>query len=582
MSRRSALLQFADLPGKIYRLLTPAQRRQALAIGLLIVAVSVLDVLSLASIVPLLWLVFGRSSALLQQTGLSISLMLPLALGGWVVLFLLKNALGWWTSLQQNRFAYRLASRLSGEQFDRFFQETRGATLDEHSAKVLRRIHHVPVEFAAHVLLALLHMAAEGLIFLFLLAGLAVYQWQMLALLLALIVPLAVLFYWRQRQVLRRLGADLHQLAGEALRQLLETLGGWPEIRLYHRQEVFREAYLARQKRLNQCVAAFHSLNSLPPRFLEMAAVLAGAALVLAAHTLGYPPEKMVILLGLFTAAAYRLLPSMNRLSSAVMQLQTYRHTVDLLAEAPAGGQAAPSRPQPVPFRRSLVLEKVAFAYPGRSDFALREVDFRLDCGQTVGIVGSSGSGKTTLLLILMGLLEPRSGRVLVDGRPLTSHQVPGWQRQIGYVPQQPFLLDGTLLENIVFQPGVSREAVDQEALDFALQASGLGPWVETLPQGLDTPVGERGTGLSGGQRQRLVLARALYRRPRLLVLDEATSELDPASEAAILAALKRLQEKNLTMVIVSHRRSPLSLCHRAYRMESGRLVELAPAQEVW
>ena len=582
MTWKRRLQNWPELLQHTYRLLPPLQRRRAFGLGLLIVLVSLLDVLSVASIVPLLWLVFGHAGDSLHLGGLPVGLLLPLALGAWVLLFFIKNALGWWTSLLQNRFAYRLASLLSGQQFDRLFQANRRSGPADHSAEALRRVHHVPVEFAAHVLLALVHLAAEGLIFLGLVAGLAVYQWQMFLLLMLLIVPLALLFYRQQRYRLKRLGASLHRLAGEAIRRLMDALSSWPEIHLYHRQEAFRQAYLKQQERLNHCVAVFHSLNSLPPRFLEMVVVLAVAILVLAAHLLGFEAEKMVLLLGLFTAAAYRLMPSLNRISSAFLQLQTYRHTVALLTPPPAATAQGSVQPQPVPFRRSFALEGVSFAYPDRGDFALRGLSVRVKRGETVGICGPSGSGKTTLLLLIMGLLEPRQGRLLVDGRPLTPAHLPGWQQQIGYVPQQVVLLDGTVLENIVFEPGVAPAAVDRAALDYAVQAAGLKEWVQSLPRGLETPVGEHGGALSGGQRQRIVLARALYRQPALLVLDEATSELDPATEQDILSALKSLQETHLTLIIVSHRQAPLALCHRCYELANGRLRAIRPEAAAW
>ncbi|HEX8450127.1 MAG TPA: ABC transporter ATP-binding protein, partial [Allosphingosinicella sp.] len=188
-----------------------------------------------------------------------------------------------------------------------------------------------------------------------------------------------------------------------------------------------------------------------------------------------------------------------------------------------------------------------------------------------VGIAGATGGGKSTLLDLLMGLLEPDEGVILVDGRPLDGATRPAWQSGLAHVPQSIYLSDDTIAANIAFPRGAGD--MDGERLEAAVRAAQLETFLAGLPEGLQTYVGERGVRLSGGQRQRIGLARALYRRPRLLILDEATSALDEGTEKAVLAALQRLRS-DMTLVTVAHRATTLAACDRLIHVDGGRVRE--------
>jgi ABC-type multidrug transport system fused ATPase/permease subunit len=198
-------------------------------------------------------------------------------------------------------------------------------------------------------------------------------------------------------------------------------------------------------------------------------------------------------------------------------------------------------------------------------------VSFTVNKGETVGFIGKTGSGKTTLMNILLRFLTERSGQVVVDSRPLGPEDTAAWRRLIGYVKQNPFLLDGAIADNIAF--GEDRVEMNRDKLQSAIQQAGLAEFVSGLPDGMETQIGEHGAKLSGGQRQRLAIARALYRNSQILVFDEATSELDSQTEKEITNAIERLADRDKTIFIIAHRLTTLRNCDKIYELKDGEIA---------
>ena len=270
-------------------------------------------------------------------------------------------------------------------------------------------------------------------------------------------------------------------------------------------------------------------------------------------------------------------MPSANRILGAINGLRFNLVVVSSIHEelkrlTRLEPRAAQSR---LPLARTLELKDVSYSYPDGSE-VLDHVSLVIERGTSMGFIGTSGAGKSTLVDVVMGLLAPSSGAILVDDRDVRDN-LRGWQDEIGYVPQTIFLTDDSLRRNIAF--GLPSERIDEAAVQRALVAARLDDFVATLPEGLDTVVGERGVRLSGGQRQRIGIARALYHDPEVLVLDEATSALDTTTEQSVMDAIVAL--KNKTILIIAHRLSTVARCDLVVRLESGRIVERAPASEV-
>jgi ABC-type multidrug transport system fused ATPase/permease subunit len=285
---------------------------------------------------------------------------------------------------------------------------------------------------------------------------------------------------------------------------------------------------------------------------------------------------KIIAAMTLFVAAVFRLIPSMNRILMAMNTIRVSQEAVDEIhrdlsfADGRTAAREEAAGPNRIPFEHSIRIDDLSFRYPGSSGVAVEHINLEIRKGESVGLAGASGAGKTTLVDLILGLLAPETGRMTVDGEDIVP-RMRTWRRQVGYVPQSIYLTDDTIRRNIAF--GVADENIDQARVADAVGLARLDEMVASLPDGLDTVIGEHGIRLSGGQRQRIGIARALYRDPELLVLDEATSSLDTETEHEISNAIDALSGHK-TLIIVAHRLSTIRRCDRVIFMEKGRLVD--------
>jgi ATP-binding cassette subfamily C protein len=310
---------------------------------------------------------------------------------------------------------------------------------------------------------------------------------------------------------------------------------------------------------------------------LELASTLILAVIVYVSfEILALPAAQLLVLLFIFAQLMPRLVTIYRRVQALASALPIFDSVTDLEGECLAAAESAIVENEFAP-PQLIRFECVSFIYLVRIETpALCELSFEIRAGQTTAIVGPSGAGKSTLADLFMGLLSPTAGRILIDGQPLSANRIAGWRRHISYVPQEAFLFHDTVRANLAWaRPGATEEELWQ-----ALCLSAADKFVAGLPQGLDTIVGERGVLLSGGERQRLSLARALVRRPRILVLDEATSSLDSENEQQIQKAVERLH-RQMTIVIITHRLSTIRHADSIFVLDTGRLVECGTWDEL-
>ena len=305
-------------------------------------------------------------------------------------------------------------------------------------------------------------------------------------------------------------------------------------------------------------------------------AVLAGAIIFLLFFTQSSTMEVTAVI-SLLIVSAWRVLPAISRIMAGFMTMRNIlpyiRVELEYLEEidAPAAASSVPAGPaeQEIRFSEEVCLRDISFSYHGREHAVLTDIDLRIKKGQTIGIIGCSGVGKSTLVDIIIGLLTPRKGTILVDGCELNGQNIPAWLKKLSYVPQTPYIFDGSIAENIAF--GEATEAIDREYVLECCRMAFLQDILQSLPQGIDTMIGERGMRLSGGQRQRVAIARALYTRPELMIFDEATSSLDSRSERAIQDTIAALKGQK-TMIIVAHRLQTVEKCDFLVWLEAGRI----------
>ena len=284
---------------------------------------------------------------------------------------------------------------------------------------------------------------------------------------------------------------------------------------------------------------------------------------------MGRTPNSMLPILGLFAGGAFRLMPAINRITFAFQSFRMGGPVIQLMTDhmnqKPIDQIGTTVHPS-IEFQKSIQFKSLTYKYEGSDDPALEDLSFEIIKGSEIGIIGSTGAGKSTFVDVLLGLLSPTSGQVLVDGIDI-SRNLRGWQDLIGYVPQTIFLTDSSIEANIAL--GIVEDEIDYSKIDRALELAQLKTFVETLPNGKKTMVGERGVRLSGGQRQRIGIARALYNDPPILVFDEATSALDEETEMEILVGLKKLSGRKTT-IMITHRSAALINCKQIYEIADG------------
>jgi ABC-type multidrug transport system fused ATPase/permease subunit len=471
---------------------------------------------------------------------------------------------------RQARFAFGCQTQLSDRLFSIYLRQPYVFHLQRNSAQLIRNTVNEVNLFTFSILIPGLELLTEALVIVCICTLLVVVEPVGAVTAFLLFGLSASGFYYFARGYNARWGRERQHHEGLRIQHLQQGLGAAKDVKLLGRENEFLSQYAEHNSRTIRAIRLQFYLQQLPRLWLEVLAVASIAALVLMMLAQGREIGAILPMLGLFAAAAFRLMPSVSRVLSTVQSLRYGRAVVDLLhAEIALAVPAGNSAPGAMSSMVALELRRVTFAYLGAPAPALNVISLQVQRGESVGFIGASGAGKSTLVDLLLGLLAPDSGEVLVNGRDI--HQsLRAWQDQIGYVPQTIYLTDDSLRCNVAF--GLPKDQIDDAAVWRAVRAAQLEEFVRELPHGLDTVVGERGVRLSGGQRQRIGIARALYHDPGVLVLDEATSSLDTATEREVMQAVRALHGTK-TILIVAHRISTVEHCDRIYRLEKGELA---------
>lgn len=391
-----------------------------------------------------------------------------------------------------------------------------------------------------------------------------------------LAVPTALIY----RSTHKRLG-ESGRIAEQSFALMIQwaeqAISSVKEITITGRRSFFLDQHGYHVQRFTDSIRSLTFLSAIPRFTIDTLAVSAMVAIAAILLSRGQDLQSILLLLGMFTLAAIRLIPSTSRVSSSLAQLRYRYASTEVIYRELLALQQHPSGPlpgsaeeqvSPIPFRRALVIEHLSYWHPAAREPAIDDISLEIPKGHWVAFIGPTGAGKTTLADLILGLLVPSSGRILVDGRNLREN-LAGWQRNVGYVPQTVYLIDDSVRLNIAF--GVPEEEIDDERVWQALRAAQVDHLVHSLPGELNANVGERGDRLSGGERQRLGIARALYRDPEVLVIDEATANLDPGTEAAIVKAIGGLRGKK-TIIVITHRPAFARNCDCIYMLAQGRL----------
>ncbi len=563
----------------IRRLLTPSERRDALALVGLMTVGAVLETAGISLVIPAISVLMRNDIAegypalrpVLHALGDPTER--QLVAGGiltLVLVYVVKTVFCAWVIWRQTKFSFGLQARLSQRLFEIYLGQPYTFHLQRNSAELISNTITEIREFTNTAVLPSFMLLTEGLVLVGIASLLFVVQPLGAGVVVVVMGVLLTLFRRATGTLVAKWGAERQRSDGLRIQHLQQGFGAVKDIKLLGREEGFEAAYRIHDNASANAARRHHTLLELPRLGLELFAIVGLMALVVTMLSEGRETASIVPTLGLFAAAAFRLMPSVNRMISAFHLLDYGLPVVEKLS-----GELRLATPAPVvakeraSFQTNLTLANISYTYPAAPAQAISGLSLTIRRGESVGLIGPSGSGKTTLVDVILGLLTPDSGQVLVDGRDIQNN-LRGWQDQIGYVPQSIYLTDDTIRRNVAF--GLADRDIDNTAVARAVHAAQLDDVVAGRPDGVDAVLGERGVRLSGGQRQRMGIARALYHDPDVIVLDEATSSLDTATEKDVMDGVMALRGTK-TIIVVAHRLSTVERCDRLYRLDEGRLV---------
>ena len=556
---------------EIRRALPPGYRYAAAALAILMVVSALLELAALALVMPVAsalaapelldsnrWLrAFYDLAAPSSREAFILESVAVL-----VAFFLVKNVFAYVLTKCQNRFSRDLSVNLAGRLYRTYMRADYSFHLANGPSELIGRIMQMR-EVAEVLLMPFLLVLSESAVFLSILAVVFVLV-PKIALVSFLICGTVVLVFHRLfRRVLDGASRKLFEANGESTRTMNQSFAAIREVKLTGSEAYFGRRLEQAQFNIVNAVRIRHDLGQIPRFSLEVFVVAVAGGLIAVLTWMGMPSSRLILYAAFFLAAMFRLIPSVSRIQYNLILVRGMLYVFERLCNDLETIPAERVLPEPgapdIRFERELALEHVTFRYapdrpPVFEDFGMSVR--RLEC---VAIVGRTGVGKSTLIDLVMGFLTPESGRVTADGADIRGN-MRSWRSRIGYVPQDICLFDDTIRANVAF--GVEPDRIDDARVMKALEMAQIADFVESLPEKLDTRLGEFGARISGGQKQRLAIARALYQDPELLILDEATSALDDETEAALIGALESLKGK-LTILMIAHRAAGIRCCDR-------------------
>lgn len=493
-----------------------------------------------------------------------------------LILYIIKNIYLAWQNKIQIDFAVQNQIYYSEELLTEYLQKPYLYHLNHNTATLLRNVNSGGVIVFSLIMVSMFTLLTEIIT--------AVTIWLMLVMIdafTAIIVAgfIGSLLYFiikGFRKKITEQGKIQNEYSALYIKCINQSLGAIKETKVSCKEEFFLDAFRKAYFEYGKANGKFLFMNQLPRMLIETIIVCGLLLLIITKLMLGNQPEEIVPLLGVLALAAFRLMPSANRivnLSNGIrFQMPLFNELYeDLLIIKNKGAKETETclqKPESrMDFENVVSVEELSFAYPEIEKQVLNNISFSIPKGKFVGIVGPSGAGKTTFGDILLGLLAPSKGKISVDGKNIYD-DIRTWQANLAYVPQSIYLIDGTIRENIAL--GVDKKEINDALINKVLQMAELYDFVQELPAGIDTTVGERGVKLSGGQRQRIGIARALYYQPQVLVLDEATSALDNETEKSITDTILKLKGQ-ITIIAVAHRLTTLAQCDFKVKFENGK-----------
>ncbi|MCR5595079.1 MAG: ABC transporter ATP-binding protein/permease [Lachnospiraceae bacterium] len=501
------------------------------------------------------------------------------AMIGLIAAFVLKNVFLFFLNKVELKFVYSNQFATSRRMMINFMQRPYEYYLGADTAVIQRSITS-DVNNMYGLILSVLQLFSECIVFVCLVVVCLYADARMIITIALLLILVLVVVKYVLKPVMVKAGEDNQEYYSGLFKWIEQSVTGIKEIKIANREPYFINEYAKCGEGYVNAVQRYNLFNATPRLLIETVCV-AGLVIYMMIQLLnGANVTEMLPQITVFGLAAMRLLPSANRINNyqtaisyfepffmgVTDDLQTEIH--DESVDYDADSYVNVEEVEKLPVYDMIELKNITYRYPDSNMYVFDHADMKIPVGKSVGIVGTSGAGKTTIVNIMLGLLSIESGQILADGVDVREHYR-NWLKNIGYIPQSIFMIDTSIRKNVAF--GIPDEEIDDDKVWAALKEAQLDEYVRSLPEGLDTGIGERGIRLSGGQRQRIGIARALFEDPEVLVLDEATSALDNETETAIMDSINRLHGRK-TLIIIAHRLQTIEKCDMVYRVEDGKV----------
>ena len=576
------------LISEVFSILHNRRRKQIPIIVFAMIIGAGFEVLGIGLVIPLLDIISDSDNTVTEYLrsalpSLSDENILLLSVALFALIYVVKgfylSALVWLTA----RFTYAVKADVSNNLMEIYLIAPYEYHLQKNSSQLIRNLTTEVMQLVEFALNPVFKILSESVMIVAIGVFLMVIEPIGTLIVMLLLASLSFAFQRLVGGYTKDLGEVRQNADGMVIQKSQEALGGIKDVKILGKEQQFLKQFRFYNHTSSDVSAKQYALGQIPRMYLETIGVLVFSTLIILLIAKGDDFRQVIPTLGLFALAAFRLLPSANRVLSAINSLRFADAVIaSLKDQLKANTLTIPNAPTGntnmvhFSFQRSIDISNLSYQYPGTYELALMDINLSSAKGESIGIIGKSGAGKSTLSDAILGLLKPSAGAIYVDGVDVYE-DIKSWQSLIGYVQQDIYLLDDNIRSNIAF--GEIDHEIDVNRINDAITEARLDEFVASLPEGIDTHLGERGVRLSGGQKQRIGIARALYRNTPILVFDEATSALDNETETEIVSAIKSFKGVRTTIVI-AHRLSTIEHCDRVIELKKGRISKIEELKE--
>jgi ABC-type multidrug transport system fused ATPase/permease subunit len=546
---------------------------------------AILDFFSLASFLPLIFLIVNpeiiSSNRIIHYLYTAFNFSSPasfiIAFTGFILIFtLFKTMVALRITRSKANYCFILGSNLSSRMLSQYMEVSYLKFTQMDFTKELDRIANLPIAFANNIIMPLANLLSEGLVFFILLVCIALYDVKVFVMLTIILTPIGLVYLFK-RKSLSQTSDELSKKYPLSLKRALQIVEGLVDIKAFGRESFFKTRFNQVSQDLAKTFARDHTNQTGASRLTEVIAAFIICSLILYAVVNNQNYQQTFLLLGIYTGASFRMIPSLNRILNSVLQIKSHHYLfVELDGLVTLKPDRKDERVSTLSFTHEIELRDLSFQYPDGTK-VLDGTSLTIRKGEKIALVGKSGSGKTTMLLIFLQFLKGNAGKIVLDDVEISDDSLLEWRRIFSFVPQNPYLIDGTIVENIAF--GFSPESVNTEKIQQLIRDVDLEEMISQLPNGLSTQIGEKGIKLSGGQRQRIAIARALYADAEVLLLDEITNQLDAQTELEIISTLEKITRQKKTILMITHHDHLLDEFDRILSLDSGKISEMKPAR---